>query len=143
MNILLVEDNKADATLLMALCEGEGFAGEFHCVSDGMEALHFLFGNGHPPDGSLPHLVMLDLGLPKLDGHGVLRAIRARVDQKNLPVIILTTSNRELDRTEAEQCGITDFITKPMSLGGYEELVRRLVNEQFPKCTRDGRTLTV
>ena len=94
-DILLVEDNPDDVELTRIAFEEANAAHLLRVVSDGAEALDYLFARGKHADrdpANLPSLVLLDLNLPKLDGREVLQAIRANDATRMLPVVVLTTS---------------------------------------------------
>ena len=96
---------------------------------DGVEALDFLFGTGAYAGRDMrvtPHVILLDLKLPKVSGFEVLRALRADPRTKLLPVVILTSSNEEQDRVEGYGLGANSYVRKPVDFGGFIEAVRQL-----------------
>jgi two-component system response regulator len=95
--ILLVEDNPDDVELTLMAFEKSEVANEIVVAHDGQEALDYLFATGpfaNRDPMMMPHIVLLDLNLPKIDGLGVLRRMRADERTKRLPVVMLTTSKR-------------------------------------------------
>jgi two-component system response regulator len=115
--ILLVEDNDDDAELTLRAFKMARVSNPVVRVKDGVEALDYLFGRGtwagrDPRD--LPTVVLLDLKLPRLDGLGVLKAIRAGELTKYLPVVILTSSDEEKDRLAAYREFANSYVRKPV-----------------------------
>ena len=106
-------------------------------VRDGAKALEYLLGTDD--ERPLPTLVLLDLKLPKVDGHEVLRRIRADVRTRCLPVVILTSSREETDILEAYENGANSYIRKPVDFASFVEAVKKLgmywllLNEPAPR----------
>jgi CheY-like chemotaxis protein len=127
--ILLVEDNLDDEELAVRALKKSNIANELIVVRDGVEALNFLFAEG-PYAGrranSMPQVVLLDLKLPKLDGLGVLRRIRADERTKLLPVVVLTSSNEEQDRIKSYGLGANSYVRKPVDFNQFSEATRQL-----------------
>ena len=144
--ILLVEDNSDDEKLTVRALEKNNIANEMAIAHDGLEALDYLFGTGiyQGRDTSvLPALVLLDLKLPKLDGHEVLRHIRADERTRRLPVVILTSSREEQDLTCGYNGGANSYIRKPVDFSEFTEVVRQLglywlVLNERPPASRKG-----
>jgi two-component system response regulator len=127
--ILLVEDNADDEALTILALEKNKIMNEVVVARDGAEALDYLFGRGvHAGrDASvLPQLVLLDLKLPKIDGLGVLRAIRADDRTKRLAVVILTSSKEEKDLVAGYELGANSYVRKPVDFTAFAEAVRQL-----------------
>ena len=98
--ILLVEDNPDDEMLTLRALKKNNILNEVVVVRDGVEALDYLFGTGAYADRDLsvmPHLILLDLRLPRIEGLEVLRRLRDDERTRLLPVVILTSSDEELD----------------------------------------------
>lgn len=127
--ILLVEDNPDDEALTLRALKKNNIKNALVVAHDGTEALDYLFGTGKF-DGRdtrvMPHVILLDLKLPKLDGFDVLRAIRADERTRLLPVVILTTSNEEQDRINGYGLGANSYIRKPVEFGSFIEAVKQL-----------------
>ena len=128
-SILLVEDNPDDEELTLRALERNLIANEVIVAHDGEEAIDFIFGRGawagrDPAD--LPALILLDLNLPKLDGLGVLRQIRADVRTRRAPVVILTSSSEQQDLVRSYDLGANSYIRKPVEFDGFVEAVRQL-----------------
>jgi CheY-like chemotaxis protein len=119
----LVEDNLADVELTReALIEIESPA-RLSVVRDGEDALAFLHKEPPYPEAPRPDLILLDLNLPKKNGHEVLEAIRTRKVLRSIPVIILTTSEAESDILQSYATGANCYITKPPDLDGFFAMV--------------------
>lgn len=127
--ILLVEDNEDDRFLTLRALEGMNLANRVETVSDGAEALDFLFARGQYSDRNpkeLPQLVLLDLNLPKLSGIEVLRHIRSTSLTKSVPVVMLTTSVQRDDVQESYSLGANSYVQKPIDTHDFREAVSRL-----------------
>jgi two-component system, response regulator len=127
IEILLVEDDPADAELTLHALRQNRLANRIHVVRDGEEALEYLFGRGAHRDRALERslkLVILDLKLPKVDGLEVLRAIKSDSRMKLIPVVILTSSREEKDLVESYRLGVNSYIQKSVDF----EQVREVVN---------------
>jgi CheY-like chemotaxis protein len=127
-HILLVEDSRADAKIIeRALREGN-IAHRLTVIPDGRHALDYLFSLREEPAGSdrEPDLILLDLNLPGLNGCQVLSQIKSDPELRIIPVIILTTSQREEDVLQTYQAGANTYIPKPAEYSRYCELVATL-----------------
>lgn len=142
--ILLVEDNPDDAKLTLRAFQRSNILNPVNVARDGIEALDFLFARGAHADRAgkpLPTLVILDLKLPKLDGLGVLKAIRADQRTKLLPVVILTSSKEEQDVISGYALGANSYVRKPVDFAEFLEAARVLgiywlmMNQALPGAT--------
>ncbi len=127
--ILLVEDNPDDAALTLRAFKRSHVANPIAEVRDGIEALDFLFARGVYSDRAtapLPTLIILDLKLPKLDGLGVLKAIREDERTRLLPVVILTSSKEEQDLISSYSLGANSYVRKPVDFNEFLEAVKVL-----------------
>jgi CheY-like chemotaxis protein len=125
--ILLVEDNPSDIDLTKRALERSRVANVLVVVRDGEEALDYLFGKGPGGvPGRLPELVLLDLKLPKVDGHEVLRRIRAGEHTRRVPVVIMTTSKEEQDVAQSYDLGANSYIRKPVDFAQFAGAVEQL-----------------
>jgi len=128
-SILLVEDNDDDAELTVRAFTQANIANSLVRVSDGVEALDYLFARGtygHRDPRSLPVLVLLDLKLPRLDGIDVLKAIRAHDSTRYLPVVMLTSSDHDRDRLAAYRNQVNSYVKKPVDYDQFVEAARHL-----------------
>lgn len=129
--ILLIEDDPADAGLAKrALKDGKILCRVSH-VRDGVEALAFLKREGEFADAPRPNLVLLDLNMPRLDGRGVLEAMKGDAELKTIPVVILTTSDVDRDVNASYLLGANSFITKPMDMDAFFEAIRSVEEYWF------------
>lgn len=127
--ILLVEDNRDDEALTRRALSKNNIRNEIVVAQNGAEALDFLFGTGAYAGRNIenmPHLVLLDLKLPKVDGLEVLKRLRADVRTRLLPVVVLTSSDEERDRLESYGLGANSYIRKPVEFTEFMEAVRQL-----------------
>lgn len=140
--ILLVEDNSDDEVLTLRALNGNNIANEVVVTRDGAEALDYLFARGQYSDrgtSEMPQVVLLDLKLPKIDGLEVLSQIRADERTKELPVVILTSSNEESDIVESYVKGANSYVRKPVEFDQFIEAIRQvgiywmLLNERLAK----------
>jgi two-component system response regulator len=127
--ILLVEDSDDDAELTIKAFKKSHIDNPIVRARDGVEALEYLFGQGahegrDPND--LPAVVLLDLNLPRKDGHDVLAAIRSDERIKHLPVVILTSSNEDTDRLTAYRRFANSFVVKPVDYAQFVNAARDL-----------------
>ena len=129
VDILLIEDNPGDIRLTELAFEDGRINNNLHVVKDGEEALDFLFQEGEYEDAPHPHIVLLDLNLPKIDGHEVLREIRNDDELHRLPVIILTSSEADGDVVKSYELNSNAYITKPVTANDFLDLIDTF--EQF------------
>jgi two-component system response regulator len=125
--ILLVEDNPKDEALTLRALKKANIGNRVVVAHDGVQAVDYLLAVG--PDGSrneLPQLILLDLKLPKLDGHEVLRRIRGDERTRLLPVVILTTSVEDKDRLRGYRLGANSYVRKPVDFAEFAEAVVQL-----------------
>jgi CheY-like chemotaxis protein len=129
VEILLVEDNPSDAELTLHALKRSKLANEVQLVSDGAEALDFLFCRGSFSGrrfDSAPHLVLLDLKLPKIDGMQVLEAVKSDSRTKAIPIIVLTSSKEETDLVKSYKLGVNSYIQKPVNFAEFQDVVQQL-----------------
>lgn len=129
VEILLVEDNPADAELALRALKRNKIANNIIVVGDGEEALDFIFARGafsgrKVEDG--PKVVILDLKLPKVDGLEVLREMKSDPRTRIIPVVVLTSSKEEADIVESYRLGVNSYIVKPVDFEKFVESVRTL-----------------
>jgi two-component system, response regulator len=127
--ILLVEDNPDDELLTRRALEENNLCNELVVVHDGEQALDYLFGTGsyEGRDTSvMPQVILLDLGLPKVDGLEVLERVRSDERTRRLPVVVLTSSAEEQDRVESYVRGANSFVRKPVDFVEFAVAVQSL-----------------
>jgi two-component system response regulator len=129
--ILLVEDSDDDIELTLRAFEKTRLANELVVARDGEEALDFLFASG-PHAGRaatrMPELVLLDLKLPGMDGHGVLSRVRADERTRRLPVVVMTSSAEPDDIERSYELGANSFVRKPVDFAEFTEAARQLAS---------------
>jgi two-component system response regulator len=125
--ILLVEDNPDDAKLTLRAFKRNNMLNPIAVVRDGVEALDFLFARDAYADRAgkaLPALIMLDLKLPRLDGLGVLKAVRGDERTRLIPIVILTSSKEEPDLVRSYALGANSYVRKPVDFSEFVEATR-------------------
>lgn len=124
IEILLVEDNPGDARLAAEALKESRLDSCLHIVPDGVEAMSFLRREGRYGDTPRPHLILLDLNLPRKDGRQVLAEVKADPRLKRIPVVVLTTSQAEPDVTVSYDLHANCYITKPVDLDRFMTVIR-------------------
>ncbi|MDX1611240.1 MAG: response regulator [Candidatus Thermoplasmatota archaeon] len=125
-HILLVEDNPADARLVCEALREHRILTEVHHVPDGEEALAFLSREPPYTDAPRPDLVFLDLNLPKVDGHQVLDHMKGADALRQIPVVVLTSSDADEDVKRAYEGHVNSYVTKPMDFDKFLALIQDL-----------------
>jgi CheY-like chemotaxis protein len=128
VRILLIEDNLGDARLVLEALKESPVPLQIDVVADGLRALARLQGQGEYKEAARPHLILLDLNLPRKDGRDVLVEIKADPALKRIPVLILTSSCAEEDIVQAYEQGASCYLIKPVGLDEYFALLRAVVN---------------
>ena len=129
--ILLIEDDETHAMLITRAFEDVKISHEIYWMSNGDEALDYLMRRGkfaNPKDCPRPDLILLDLRLPVVDGHEILRAIKGSLDLRALPVVILTTSENRADIAKAYSNYANSYLVKPMGSDMFREMTDVLGN---------------
>jgi CheY-like chemotaxis protein len=129
VEILLVEDNPRDLELTLRVLRQNNFANSVVTVTDGKEALDFLFGRGKyagRDTNNHPKVVFLDLKLPKVDGIEVLREVKSNERTKKIPVVIVTSSAEERDRLESYNLGANSYVVKPIEFDSFVKTIGQL-----------------
>ncbi len=129
VEILLVEDNPDDMELTLHALKRHNVTNRIEVVRDGAEALEFIFCTGAYGDRSIenhPRLILLDLGLPKVDGLEVLRRIKEDQRTRDIPVVVLSSSREGPDIARAYELGVNSYIIKPVDFEQFSESVRQL-----------------
>src|SRR5918994_4263984 len=145
--ILLVEDNADDELLTRRTLRKNNILNDVVVARDGAEALEYLFATGRHERrdrDSMPHLVLLDLGLPKVDGLEVLRRIRAHERTRLLPTVVFTSSSEQADVIDGYGLGANSYVRKPVDVGEFRAAVGKLgmywmvLNETPEQVVRRG-----
>ncbi len=129
VEILLVEDNPTDAELTLRALKKNNLANRVRVVTDGAEALEFIFASGVYKGRDInhkPRVILLDLKLPKVDGLEVLRRVKSDERTKDIPVVVLTSSKEEKDRVESYRLGVNSYIAKPVDFSQFTRAVSEL-----------------
>ncbi len=126
ISFLLVEDDDDHAHLVIRGLEDNRVTNRIDHVKDGVEALDYLFQRGKYRDKARPDIILLDLKLPRINGHEVLRQIKEDKNLKIIPVIILTTSNAEPDRVQAYEEHANSYLVKPLDFTKFLKMTNDL-----------------
>ncbi|MDZ7719062.1 MAG: response regulator [Balneolaceae bacterium] len=126
--ILLVEDNPDDVELTLLAFKKNNFANEIKVVEDGEEAIDFLLNENEEGVSKFgyPELILLDLKLPKKNGHEVLKEIKSEDKTKRIPVVILTSSQEEEDIIKGYDLGANSYVRKPVDYKDFVDVVNNL-----------------
>jgi two-component system, chemotaxis family, response regulator Rcp1 len=124
LQVLLVEDSLGDVRLTREAFREVNDTIPLHVVSDGVEAMSFLERTGHHVNAPLPDLILLDLNLPRMDGREVLGKIKRDDRLKMIPVLILTTSEAEVDINNSYRLHANCYLIKPVQFEEFELLVK-------------------
>ena len=128
IDILMVEDNLGDARLTEETLKESKLYNRLHHAKDGVEAMEFLLKEGKHKESPTPDIILLDLNLPRKDGREVLAELKAMPRLKNIPVVVLTTSDAEQDIVMSYDLHANCYITKPVDLDKFIEIVRGIEN---------------
>ncbi|RFM35763.1 response regulator [Chitinophaga silvisoli] len=134
ISILIADDDADDRELIKAAFDENSTQQEIHFVENGEELLLYLKRSGQYADETLhplPHIILLDLNMPKKDGREALKEIKADTLFKSIPVIILTTSMEEKDITTSYELGVNSYIIKPVTYSGLVEFTSVLSKYWF------------
>ena len=121
VEILLAEDNAADAEMTLRALRRNNLANKVHWVKDGAQALDYV-----AQAASRPKLVLLDIKMPKVDGIEVLRRLKADPQTRIVPVVVMTSSNEERDVVESYRLGANSYIVKPVQFEAFLETVAKI-----------------
>ncbi len=141
ITILLIEDDPAHAEIVRRNLETSRVANNLIHIHDGQAALDYFFDPASEKgviETGWPHLILLDLRLPKVDGMDVLQQLRMKEETSHIPVVILTTSTMEIDIARAYKYHANSYLVKPVDFSKYTELMESfgyywLIWNQFPK----------
>lgn len=122
-HLLLVEDNEGDILLTTEALEERKIINKISVVKNGQDALDFVFHQGKYIDAALPDIILLDINLPKKNGHEVLQKIKSDDRTKSIPVIMLTTSSSEKDINLSYRYQANCFIIKPVEVSEFMEAI--------------------
>ncbi|MCK4263260.1 MAG: response regulator [Dehalococcoidia bacterium] len=138
--ILLVEDDVADQKLIRTSLKNQRVANELHVVGSGEEAMDFLYCRGDYSDGtSRPDLILLDLNMPGMGGREFLKRIKNDERLKQIPVVILTTSESERDIIDSYRLQASGYVNKPVTLEEFRQVMEKIGEYWFLVCRRVPR----
>ncbi|MGF7238841.1 MAG: response regulator [Frankia sp.] len=126
IEVLLVEDDPGDVLMTREAFADHKVKNNLHVVSDGVEALSFLRGEGEFSDAPRPDLILLDLNLPRKDGRDVLAEVKTDEGLRRIPVVVLTTSEAEEDVLRSYDLHANAYITKPVDFERFVDVVRHI-----------------
>lgn len=132
--ILLVEDDPDDQELTQRAFRACRYRNTLQIVNDGEEALDYLYRRGpfaDPACSPRPHLILLDLNMPKLDGRAVLARIKEDPTLRQIPIVILTTSSRAEDVSRSYDLGVNSYVAKPVRMELFIQAIRDLEHYWF------------
>ena len=135
IDVLLVEDDPGDVLMTREAFEANKLRNRLSVVADGVAALDFLRKVGDHVDAPTPDLILLDLNLPRMDGREVLEAIKADAALRQIPVVVLTTSEAEEDVVRSYSLHANAYVTKPVDFDRFIEVVRQ-IDEFFVEVVR-------
>jgi CheY-like chemotaxis protein len=135
--ILLLEDDLADQKLIKLSLRNEKIANTLYTVQTGEEGLDFLYSRGKYSDGTpQPDLILLDLNMPGMGGKEFLRLIKEDERLKQIPVVIVTTSEAEKDIIDSYKLQASGYVHKPVTLEEFKEAMKKLKEYWFLLCKR-------
>ncbi|WP_348824887.1 response regulator [Flavobacterium aestuarii] len=129
--ILLIEDNEGDIFLIKEALNESNFHGDIVEIKDGEAAISFFLDEKSSKQISSVNLILLDVNLPKKNGHEVLKFIKSNDDLKHIPVVMLTTSSSENDIKKAYKNHVNSYITKPSDTEEYYDVITNIKNYWF------------
>jgi two-component system, chemotaxis family, response regulator Rcp1 len=131
VEILLIEDNPADVRLTMEAFKEAGIANTLTAITNGQDALDFLYRRKKYADAVRPDLILLDLNLPGISGYEVLDELKSDADLRMIPVVVLTSSEAESDIVRSYKLHANCYIVKPVNFDGLKEVIQTLDNFWF------------
>jgi CheY-like chemotaxis protein len=126
ISVLLVEDDPGDVLLIREAFDDHKVGNGLTVVSDGVEAMKYVRGEGEYAGRVRPDLILLDLNLPKKDGREVLAVIKKDESLRTIPVVVLTTSQAEEDVLRAYDLNANCYVTKPVDLNQFNRIVQAI-----------------
>ncbi len=132
--ILIADDDEDDRDMIRDALKESRLINNLHCVKDGEELMDYLNHRGNFEDqikNPLPGLILLDLNMPRMDGREALKEIKTNPRLRQIPVVILTTSQAEEDIFRTYELGVNSFITKPVSFESFVKVMKTLGNYWF------------
>ena len=135
--ILLVQDDLADQKLIKTSLRNEKIANDLYSVQTGEEGIDFLYRRGNYSNGApQPDLILLDLNMPGMGGKEFLRQIKEEERLKQIPVVILTTSEAENDIIDSYKLQASGYVRKPVTIEEFKKAMKQLKEYWFVLCKR-------
>ena len=131
IQVLLVEDNPADADLMRETIEASKLRLDLSTVKDGVEAIQYLRCEGPFANAKRPDLILLDLNLPRMNGRQVLASVKSDADLRGIPVVVLTSSSAEQDIVQSYNLGANCYVIKPVDLKAFQAIVKQVESFWF------------
>lgn len=131
VDILLVEDQPSDADLALRALRELDITGQVRQVENGAEALDFIFCRGSHAERSIcnpPRFVLLDLKLPKVSGHAVLKQIKSDERTRHIPVVVLSSSGEDSDVRRCYRLGGNSYVVKPVNFDRFTATIQRVAS---------------
>ncbi len=128
IEVLLVDDDELDAELTIRALRKEGLANRIYWAKDGQEGLDFVYRQGSfkDRDGTNPKLILLDIKMPKVDGIEVLRRLKSDSATRLIPIVIMTSSDRDRDVIESYRLGVNAYVVKPIDFENLSKAITHL-----------------
>ena len=128
IEVLLVDDDELDAELTIRALRKEGLANRIYWAKDGQEGLDFVYRQGSfkDRDGANPKLILLDIKMPKVDGIEVLRRLKSDSATRLIPIVIMTSSDRDRDVVESYRLGVNAYVVKPIDFENLSKAITHL-----------------
>ena len=139
VQILLVEDNPADARLTQEAIRDTEFRYQLHLAEDGEEAMEFLYQEGEFSEVPRPDLILLDLNLPGMDGREVLAEIKSDESLGSIPVVVLTTSTAQQDLLYSYGLRANSYVNKPIDRDRFNDMIKSVMEYWINISTLPGR----
>ncbi|MGW4502109.1 response regulator [Micromonospora sp. NPDC004336] len=126
VRILVVDDDPGDVLMIEEALADSDVDKVIDVVSDGQEAMEFLRREGRHTEARRPDVILLDLNMPRMDGRQVLGAVKGDEDLRTIPIVVLTTSNADTDIVGSYTLQANAYVTKPIDLDDFNDVVRRI-----------------
>ena len=137
LTILLVEDDPGDQKLIKTSLKNQLIANDLYIVSTGEEGMDFLHHSGNDGSGTTrPDLILLDLNMPGMGGKEFLKRIKDDENLRQIPVVIVTTSDSEKDIIDSYNLQASGYVRKPVTLDGFKEVMKKIGEYWFVLCKR-------
>lgn len=126
-DILLIEDNDDDIVILKRVFKKAQIANKLHIARNGEDALDFLYHQGKYSEekSSAPGLILLDINMPGMNGFDIIKKLKTDFKYRKVPIIMLTTSNREEDIAKSYESGACSYITKPADFNSFVKIIEQ------------------